>query len=169
MLFNAASILALATLASTAAVRRADYGSWDFSGFVSFPASGYLSYGVDATYTNSQLAAPIEVTCSYLYNPQTKTETASCSDPSFTYDFGGVRKSQPQTTLLVDGGKNFLLTSVFLGMANTISTVTLTQTVELDGSPVTVTGAQEFDWDFSGGSGRSGSAKEPIAAQTATA
>ncbi|KAI3533736.1 hypothetical protein CABS03_11805 [Colletotrichum abscissum] len=147
MLFNAASILALATLASTAAVRRADYGSWDFSGFVSFPASGYLSYGVDATYTNSQLAAPIEVTCSYLYNPQTKTEIASCSDPSFTYDFGGV----------------------FLGMANTISTVTLTQTVELDGSPVTVTGAQEFDWDFSGGSGRSGSAKGPIAAQTATA
>ncbi|KAK1710802.1 uncharacterized protein CLUP02_16246 [Colletotrichum lupini] len=145
MLFNAASILALAALASTAAVRRADYGSWDFSGFVSFPASGYLSYGVDATYTNSQLAAPIEVTCSYLYNPQTKTETASCSDPSFTYDFGGVR------------------------MANTISTVILTQTVELDGSPVTVTGAQEFDWDFSSGSGRSGSAKGPIAAQTATA
>ncbi|KAF4781476.1 hypothetical protein HER10_EVM0012346 [Colletotrichum scovillei] len=145
MLFNAASILAFAALASTAAVRRADYGFWDFSGSVSFPASGYLSYGVDATYTNSQLAAPIEVTCSYLYNPQTKTETASCSDPSFTYDFGGVR------------------------MANTISTVTLTQTVELDGSPVTVTGAQEFDWDFSSGSGRSGIAKGPIAAQTATA
>ncbi|KAK7448569.1 hypothetical protein Landi51_06245 [Colletotrichum acutatum] len=155
MLFNAASILALAATASTAAVRRADYGSWDFSGFVSFPASGYLSYGVDATYTNNQLAAPIEVTCSYLYNPQTKTETASCSDPSFTYDFGGVRKSRPEV--------------IFISMANTISTVTLTQTVELDGSPVTVTGAQEFDWDFSSGSGRSGSAKGPIAAQTATA
>ncbi|KAK1448696.1 hypothetical protein CMEL01_08011 [Colletotrichum melonis] len=145
MLFNAASILAFAATATAAAVRRADYGSWDFSGFVSFPASGYLSYGVDATYTNSQLAAPIEVTCSYLYNPQTKTETASCSDPSFTYDFGGVR------------------------MANTVSTVTLTQIIEIDGSAVTVTGAQEFDWDFSSGSGRSGSAKGLIVAQTATA
>ncbi|KAK1656510.1 hypothetical protein BDP55DRAFT_688842 [Colletotrichum godetiae] len=145
MYFTAAAIFALAATASSAAVRRADYGSWDFSGFVSFPASGYLSYGVDATYTNSKLAAPIEVTCSYLYNPQTKTETASCSDPSFTYDFGGVR------------------------MANTISTVTLTQTVDLDGNTVTVTGAQEFDWDFSSGSGRSGTAKGSIAAQTATA
>lgn len=71
-------------------------------------------------------------------------------------------------SLPVDGEINVLLTSVFLGMANTISTVTLTQTVELDGNPVTVTGAQEFDWDFSSGSGRSGSAKGPIAAQTAT-
>lgn len=94
MRFTISSILALAASASSAAVApRADYGYWDFSGSVSFPASGYTSYRVDATYHNTELADAIPVTCTYLYSPPTQTEEASCSDPSFSYDFGGVRKS----------------------------------------------------------------------------
>ncbi|KAF4831324.1 hypothetical protein CGCTS75_v005328 [Colletotrichum tropicale] len=145
MRFTITSVLALAATSTAAVLPRADYGYWDFTGSASYPVSGYNSYRVDATYHNSELEAPIEVSCSYLYNPQTKTETASCSDPSFTYDFGGVRQ------------------------ANTVATVTLTQTVELWGSNVTVKGAKEFDFDFSGGAGFTGTASGEIDAQTATA
>ncbi|KAF9877926.1 hypothetical protein CkaCkLH20_04502 [Colletotrichum karsti] len=140
------SVLTLAATASAAAVSsRADYGYWDFAGSATYPVSGYTSYHVDATYHNSELEAPIEVTCSYLYNPRDKTETASCSDPSFTYDFGGVRQ------------------------ANTVANVTLTQTVGLWGSNVTVRGTKEFDFDFSGGAGFTGNAEGTIEAQTGTA
>ncbi|GKT51529.1 uncharacterized protein ColSpa_11710 [Colletotrichum spaethianum] len=159
MRFTIISVLAL-TVAATASAAVAtrdgpDYGSWDFSGSATFPVSGYTSYHVDATYHNSELAAPIEVTCSYLYNPRDKTETASCSDPSFSYDFGDVRS------------KANILRAV--GQANTVATVTLKQTVGLWGSNVTVTGAKEFDFDFSGGAGFTGTAAGTIEAQTATA
>ncbi|KAJ4305539.1 hypothetical protein N0V90_001070 [Kalmusia sp. IMI 367209] len=141
-----ATILSLVAAASAAAVTpRADYGSWDFKGSVSFPASGYTSYSVEATYHNSELADDIEVTCKYLYSPPTQTTEASCTDPSFSYDFGGVR------------------------MANTISNVTLKQTVGLWGEQVTVIGVKEFDWDFSQGSGRSGTAEGPIEVTAAIA
>ncbi|GJC78729.1 hypothetical protein ColLi_01567 [Colletotrichum liriopes] len=95
MRFSISSVFALAVTASAAAVATrdgADYGFWDFSGSATFPVSGYTSSHVDATYHNSELTAPIELTCSYLYNPRGKTETASCSDQSFSYDFGGIRK-----------------------------------------------------------------------------
>nr|XP_036581782.1 uncharacterized protein CTRU02_08354 [Colletotrichum truncatum]KAF6790225.1 hypothetical protein CTRU02_08354 [Colletotrichum truncatum] len=140
------SALALVASPSTATViSRSDYGYWDFSGSATFPVSGYTSYSVDVIYHNSQLDAPIEVTCSYLYNPRDKTETASCSDSSFTYDFGNVRQ------------------------ANTIANVTLSQTVELLGSSVTIRGTKEFDFDFSGGAGFTGKAAGIIKAQTETA
>ncbi|KZL81498.1 hypothetical protein CI238_10128 [Colletotrichum incanum] len=151
MRFAIPSVLVRAVIASAAAAAGAathdgaDYGSWDFSGSATFPVSGYTSYHVDATYYNIELAAPVEVTCSYLYNPRDKTETASCSDPSFSYDFGGIRQ------------------------ANTVATVTLKQTVELWGSNVTVTGTKEFDFDFSGGAGFTGTAAGTIEAQIATA
>ncbi|KAK2769754.1 hypothetical protein CKAH01_15036 [Colletotrichum kahawae] len=145
MRFTITSVLVLAATSPAAVLPRADYGYWDFTGSASYPVSGYTSYRVDTTCHNSELEAPIEVTCSYLYNPQTKNATASCSDPSFTYDFGGVRKCQ----------------------ANTVATVTLTQTVELGGSDVTVKGAKEFDFDFSGGAGFTGTASGEIDAQTA--
>ncbi|GJC94583.1 hypothetical protein CH63R_05207 [Colletotrichum higginsianum IMI 349063] len=150
------SVLSLSlvlTTAATAAVTSAprndavDYGSWDFSGSAMFPVSGYTSYRVDATYRNAELAAPVAVACSYLYNPRDRAETASCSDPSFSYDFGGVRQAQ----------------------ANTVATVTLRQTVALSGANVTVTGARHFSFDFSGGAGFTGTAAGVIDAKTATA
>ena len=54
-------------------------------------------------------------------------------------------------------------------MADTISNVTLRQTVGLWGEQVTVSGTQEFDWDFSGGSGRSGDAAGKIQVDSAVA
>lgn len=94
MRFTATSVLSLAAMASAAAVApRADYGYWDFSGSVSFPASGYTSMKVDATYHNTELADPIDVSCSYLYTPgNPPKEEASCTDPSFSYDLHGIRK-----------------------------------------------------------------------------
>src|SRR5262245_15963465 len=92
MRFGAVSVIA-ATASAAAIAPRADFGHWDFRGSVSFPASGYTSYSVDATYHNTELADSIDVTCTYLYDPSKKIETASCTDPSFSYDFGGVRKS----------------------------------------------------------------------------
>ncbi|KAJ4350102.1 uncharacterized protein N0V89_008723 [Didymosphaeria variabile] len=141
-----AALLSLSAVASSAAVTpRAEYGYWDFKGSVSFPASGYTSYSVEATYHNSELADPIDVTCNYLYSPPTQTTEASCSDPSFSYDFGDVR------------------------MADTVANVTLQQTVGLWGENVTVIGVKEFDWDFSSGSGRSGTAEGKIEVTTAVA
>ncbi|TDZ16948.1 hypothetical protein Cob_v010148 [Colletotrichum orbiculare MAFF 240422] len=146
MRFIAAAILAIAATASASAVqRRTDYGYWDFTGSCSFPASGYKSYRVAATYHNAEIADPIEVTCSYLYSPPDKSVAASCSDPSFSYDFGHV------------------------GMATPVTNVTLKQTVGLWGSQVTVTGVKELEFDFSGGSGRSGTASGVVEAQTGTA
>lgn len=54
-------------------------------------------------------------------------------------------------------------------MAATTQNVTLTQTVGLWGEDVTVSGTQEFHWDFSQGSGRSGTAEGKIDVQTAIA
>lgn len=54
-------------------------------------------------------------------------------------------------------------------MANTISNVTLKQTVGLWGEMVTVFGTKEFDWDFSSGSGRSGTAEGKIEVTSAIA
>lgn len=94
MQFRTLAVLYLSGVASAAAIApRADFGYWDFEGSASFPVSGYTSYRVAATYHNSELSDAIDITCTYLYNPTTKTETASCTDPSFSYDFGGVRKS----------------------------------------------------------------------------
>lgn len=89
------SIFALATSASALAVApRSDYGSWDFTGGVSFPANGMTTMNIDATFNNADLAAPIEVSCTYLYTPGAEPkEEASCTDPSFSYDFHGIRKS----------------------------------------------------------------------------
>ncbi|PSN67258.1 hypothetical protein BS50DRAFT_621309 [Corynespora cassiicola Philippines] len=147
MRFAVSSVLSFAAMASAAAVsHRAEYGYWDFTGNVNFPANGMTSYNVAATYHNAELAEPIKVTCTYRYIPGAEpTEEASCTDNSFSYDFGGV------------------------GMADTISNVTLRQTVGLWGEQVTVSGTQEFDWDFSGGSGRSGDAAGKIQVDSAVA
>lgn len=58
------SILALAASPSAAAVTPcADYGSWDFTGSVSFPVRGTISIAIDVTYRNAELATPIDVNC----------------------------------------------------------------------------------------------------------
>ncbi|KAL1610043.1 hypothetical protein SLS60_001708 [Paraconiothyrium brasiliense] len=162
-----AALFSLAAVASSAAVApRAAYGYWDFKGSVSFPASGYTSYSVEATYHNDELADPIDVTCKYLYSPPTQTTEASCSDPSFSYDFGDVRKLDLAIRL-----EHWTNVADFfdVGMADTVANVTLQQTVGLWGENVTVFGVKEFDWDFSSGSGRSGTAEGKIEVTAAIA
>lgn len=56
-----------------------------------------------------------------------------------------------------------------IGMAATTQNVTLSQTVDLNGEKVTVYGTKEFKWDFSSGSGRSGSVKGNIPVDSAIA
>ncbi|KAF1963695.1 hypothetical protein CC80DRAFT_487030 [Byssothecium circinans] len=134
------SILAFATATSAAAIsRRAGFGSWDFQAQVNYPVSGYSTSTIEATYHNSDLPSDIAVSCEWRYIPKNPahginetTETTTCTDPSFTFDFGDVR------------------------MADTTSNVTLQQIVQLHGETVTVRGSKEFKWDFSFGSGRSG-------------
>ncbi|KAK6211195.1 hypothetical protein QIS74_10459 [Colletotrichum tabaci] len=53
--------------------------------------------------------------------------------------------------------------------ANTVATVALKQNVALSGANFTVTRAREFDFDFSGGAGFTGTAADVIEAKTATA
>ncbi|KAH7139410.1 hypothetical protein B0J11DRAFT_516737 [Dendryphion nanum] len=148
MRFTVPSIVSLAALSSAAAVvPRADYGYWDFSSSVTYPVSNYKSWHVSAVYYNTELAAPINVTCSHrelLTEEGRKTED-SCSDPSFTYDFGGV------------------------GQARTTTNVTLRQTVDLWGEKVTISGTEEFFWDFSGGAGFTGRTQGKIDVDSAIA
>lgn len=94
MQFTLASLLTLAATASAAAIApRADYGYWDFKASLQFPANGYRSTDVTATYHSAEIAEPIEVTCTYRYTPGADpAETSSCSDPSFTYEIGNTGK-----------------------------------------------------------------------------
>lgn len=109
-----------------------------------------------------------------------RTETASCSDPSFSYDFGGVREFS--SFPVIEGSRKEIcrktkphhqrltvLGSAGQAQANTVATVTLRQTVALSGANVTVTGARQFSFDFSGGTGFTGTAAGVIDAKTATA
>ena len=169
----------------------AEYGYWNFTAYVSFPASGYTSWGINAVYYNSELSEPIAVNCSYLYTPPTHNATESCTSEGFSYDLGGIRKLLLLLLYLFllgllgcgelkerrEGGgeeeKGRIGESIGdkreerreirgqmligkIGMANTISNVTLKQTVPLWGEQVTIMGSKAFKWDFSGGSGRYG-------------
>ncbi|KAF2019525.1 hypothetical protein BU24DRAFT_121501 [Aaosphaeria arxii CBS 175.79] len=138
--------LAVLSVVSGAAMKtRADMGYWDYKASVSFPASAYTTYTVDATYHNSELEEPVEIHCTYTYDPKDQTETAECSEPSFSYDFGGV------------------------SMSHTTTNNSLKQTVPLNGEQVTVFGTSELKWDFSGGSGRSGHTEGKIDVTSAIA
>ena len=96
MRYSIASVLSIATMASAAAIApRADYGSWAFSGVIGH-TFGLTTSSVQATYSNSELAAPIEITCSkgWTMNANgTFSPSNSCSDDSFTYDFDAGSKN----------------------------------------------------------------------------
>jgi hypothetical protein len=94
------ALFSLAAVASSVVVPpRADYGFWDFNGVVTYPVSGYNSIIIDASYHNTELANPVNVHCEWHYHQRDQSESAFCTDPSFTYDVSSIGISFPPTHL----------------------------------------------------------------------
>ncbi|KAH7357419.1 hypothetical protein BKA66DRAFT_245416 [Pyrenochaeta sp. MPI-SDFR-AT-0127] len=99
-LFNLA-FLGLATSSLAAVLPRSQYGSWDVSVTKSAFANGFQSQTVSAVFTSDSYPEGVTSTCSWVNNPANDpSETSSCDNASFSYEYDGQTISLQQTVEL---------------------------------------------------------------------
>jgi hypothetical protein len=162
------SLLSFIGLTSAAAVtsQAADYGSWAVTLSISSAANGFQSRDLTAVYSSTDLAEPVTVTCAYKNVPGDASQnTDGCDDASFSYYYFGSSKFE---CLLDEHPIDVGFVGIGERYANDLLAVGITQTVQLWGENVTVSGEQELTQSC-GGSGRSCTIEGTVLVSTAVA